>query len=51
VELLGACQFGSTFESTLLLSFGHDTDIQALDEEIEEAVLSALRDAWQIQAI
>ncbi len=51
VESVGACQFGSTFESTLLLSFGNDTDIEALDEQIEEAVLSALRDAWQIQAI
>jgi hypothetical protein len=35
VESVGACQLGSTFESSLLLSFGHDTNIEALDEKIE----------------
>jgi hypothetical protein len=37
VESVGASHFGSTFESTLLLSFENDTDTEALDEQIEEA--------------
>jgi hypothetical protein len=50
VESVGACQFGSTFESTLLLSFGNDTDVEALNEQIEEAVLSALTILYETTA-
>jgi hypothetical protein len=47
VGSIGDCEFGSTFESALVLSFGSGGSVEEFAKQIEDAVMLALNSLYE----